>query len=241
MRQSTNNFSFWLEKNMIERFKRLIDVYAGGNVSNFSRLTGFNRQSLQRYLAGRNEKLIKKNLPLILRNLPEVNEEWVLRGEGKMRTEATAQVPVSVAGTPAVPVAVTPAVPILGLADCGMEGIEQIQHWVTTASPITLGPRAIAVLASGESMVPAGIISGNLCYCDPDQIPLMGEAVFLRQKDSKGALKLFLGPGEREGFTAFRGWHPAASPDGPQQDFILQVNNVLIDYIAPVIAVRRRL
>jgi phage repressor protein C with HTH and peptisase S24 domain len=160
---------------------------------------------------------------------------WLLWGEGGMLA-LDGPPPHTPSGS-----APTAPVPILGLADCGMEGIEQVVHWATTASPIHLGPRAVAVLASGESMVPAGIVSGNLCFCDPDQTPLSGEAVFLRQRDNKGALKLFLGKGEREGFTTFRGWLPAETPGAAQKDFTMQVDNTLIDCIAPIIAVRRRL
>ena len=132
-------------------------------------------------------------------------------------------------------------VPIVGLAACGIEGIEQIMPFAITASPVVLGPRAVAVVASGESMVPAGIASGHMCFCDPDQRALPGEAVFFKRKDDKGALKLFLGKGKREGYTAFKGWLPVRDAKGHQKEFCMDVLDKEIDYIAPVIFIRRRL
>ena len=165
--------------------------------------------------------------------------EWLLTGEGEMLRCDKPQ-PEQASG--ATPGSITPfPVPVVGLAACGVEGIEQVMPYAVTASPVLLGPRSVAVVASGESMVPAGIASGHMCFCDPDQMPLPGEAVFFKRKDDKGALKLFLGKGKRKGYTTFKGWLPSGDGNGQQKEFIMDVLDEGIDYIAPIVFVRRRL
>lgn len=156
---------------------------------------------------------------------------WLVTGEGDPEGEDAPPVAKLRAASP---------VPVIGLAACGLDGIEQIMPHAVTASLPSLGPRAVAVVASGESMAPAGIASGHVCFCDPDQDPLPGEAVFFRRRDDKGALKLFLGAGKREGYTTFKGWLPA-DDKGRRREVVIDVLDEQIDYIAPVIMVRRRL
>ncbi len=169
------------------------------------------------------------------------NLRWLVTGEGDPEGTDLQQTMPPPEVKPAPTSIMTSPVPVVGLASCGVEGIEQIMPYNITASPIALGPRAVAVVASGESMVPAGIASGHLCFCDPDQIALPGEAVFLRLRDDKGALKLFLGEGARVGYTQFRGWLAERDCQGHQKSFILEQLTSQIDYIAPVIFIRRRL
>ena len=163
---------------------------------------------------------------------------WLVTGEGDPEgadAPTPGAAPVREAKAPPAP-----PVPMVGLASCGVQGLEQIMPFAVAVSPIVFGPRMIAVVASGESMVPAGIASGHVCYCDPDQAPMVGEAVFLRRRDGLGALKLYLGEGEREGSHVFKGW---LSPNGGglRQEFVMDVEGDMVESIAPVIFVRRRL
>lgn len=93
---------------------------------------------------------------------------------------------------------------MIGLASCGIMGMEQIMPFTVIVPSIRLSKKSIAVVASGESMVPAGIAYGHVCYCDPELEAMPGEVVFLRQKGNLGALKLFLGRKVEEGATVFR-------------------------------------
>ncbi len=158
---------------------------------------------------------------------------WLVTGEGDPEGGEAAHRPAPQLDAPR-------PMPLMGLASCGVRGLEQIMPFAVAASPLVLGPRAFAVIASGESMAPAGIASGHVCYCDPDQPPAPEEAVFLRRKDNLGALKCYIGAGERAGFQSFRGWLPP-DDNGRRKEFILDVEETLIDAIAPVIFVRRRL
>lgn len=89
-------------------------------------------------------------------------------------------------------------------------------------------------------MVPAGIASGQICYCDPDQIPLEGDAVYLLRRDNKATVKLYLGSTEKDGHIRLKGWH-RASASGERKDFFLELPASEVVTLAPVMYVRRRL
>lgn len=213
----------------MKMFQRIVKICKHFNVSQheLGEQLGLNGRTFLGYLNGKREHNLWVHLTQILALYPSISRSWLYFGEGEMlgTDPATHK---------------TPPVPLVGLASCGVHGLEQIMPFAVTVSPIALSNKSVAVVASGESMVPAGIASGHVCYCDPEQEPLAGEAVFLRRKDGLGALKLFLGRGEREGSLLFKGWLP---PDdkGNRKEFLIDVEKVSIDSIAPVIFVRRRL
>ena len=178
---------------------------------------------------------------------------WLVTGEGA---------PFEVDITPALPVEekraenlvcidITPStqtsgsVPLVGFASCGIGG------WLGTMTiPVPVEPPSwhegmVAVMASGESMLPAGIGHGHVCYCDTYKKACRGEAVFVRQKDGRGTLKLFLGKSakgrSRRDFFDFRGWLDKKPERETQKPFTLSVPVDYVENIAPVIYVRRRL
>lgn len=164
---------------------------------------------------------------------------WLVTGEGDPESEDAPPQQEQPATTP-TKFAATPALPLMGFAGCSGDGLDMVMPFAMAVSPVILGPRAIAVVASGDSMIPAGIANGHTCFCDPDQEALPGEAVFIRQTDGKGALKMYLGPSEdKEGFTAFQGWMPK-DDHGRQRIVTLEIADSFIDFIAPVVLVRRR-
>ncbi|MDL2306614.1 hypothetical protein LJC48_01105 [Desulfovibrio sp. OttesenSCG-928-C06] len=204
----------------------------GSSKIGMSRFLGISQGRMQHWESGR---IPNATDCLIIAEKLGFKLKWVISGEDVVSDEHKEAKQVI-----STPHTLTPAIPVVGLASCGVEGLEQIMPYHMTASPIALSPKSFAVLASGESMVPAGIASGHMCFCDPDQQPLPGEAVFLRQKNNLGALKLFLGEGGKSGFTNFQGWLAARDEHGHQKPFTLQVNNDMIDCIAPVVCIRRR-
>lgn len=102
----------------------------------------------------------------------------------------------------------------------------------------------IAVMASGESMLPAGIGHGQVCYCDTTVAPAVGEAVFVEQVDGSGTIKLFLGRSEQgngKEYIHLTGWLDKKVGNEPQEPFNLHVLPSHVKRMAPVIYVRRRL
>ncbi len=215
---------------------RILALEMTGSVARLAAKINIPQTTFNGYLNEKRQHNLWPLLPKLLELYPQVSRKWLYFGEGDM-LQAKQEQPVNHSA-----IMIASPLPIVGLAACGIQGMEQILPFAVTASPLTLGPRSIAVVASGESMVPAGIVSGHICYCDPDQTPLQGEAVFVRQKDY-GALKLFLGKRKEEGkeeSTRLLGWH-SKEEDQAQQPFVIDLIDKHIDFIAPVILVRRRL
>lgn len=131
-------------------------------------------------------------------------------------------------------------VPLVSLSEGDGEGWSKATPMAVGASPVLMGENMLAVVASGESMVPAGIASGQICYCDPDQPVLEGDAVYVVRRDGLATIKLFSGDGQRTGNLRLSGWHP---PDGHDQRkrFTLELVRDDIRQLVPVIYVRRRL
>ena len=161
-----------------------------------------------------------------------LNITWLLTGKGEMLDNGST--------LPIESTIINQTVPVTGIASCGTEGFEQIMPFVMAASPLKISPNALVVMAMGDSMIPAGIGRGNICYCDPDLTPVKHEAVLVRQRGNKGATKLFLGSGSAAGMTAFMGWLPPKDAD-KQEPFTLEILNTEIETIAPVVFIRRRL
>ncbi|MDR2947032.1 MAG: hypothetical protein LBV79_09830 [Candidatus Adiutrix sp.] len=134
---------------------------------------------------------------------------------------------------------------VFGLAACGMAGWERKMPVSISASPLTFSPDAFVVIATGQSMVPAGISSGMFCYCDPAVEPIEGDAVFIYSGTFNACtIKLFVGWGEeagtRPGWVKLRGWH---DPDqwNRQRDFFMELPPTEVKEIATIICVRRRM
>lgn len=158
---------------------------------------------------------------------------WLVTGEGD---------PLD--GHAAPPVAPPPRangpIRMVGLASCGVVGWNQIMPVAVSAAAPEVGEKAVAVIAFGESMVPAGISSGQVCYADPEQAPLQGDAVYVARRDGLAAVKLYLGEGERAGWLRLKGWLDP-DQDGQRKPFFVDMPQEQIETIAPVIYVRRRL
>jgi len=168
--------------------------------------------------------------------------DWLILGEGEpfaphsVQHQPVAPVP---APHPDSTVHIARPLPMVGLASCGINGWAQMDNYAATAQPITLGPRAVAVVAAGDSMVPAGIFSGMICYADPDQPAGVGDAVFVARADKSGTIKLFLGRGARDGYIKLKGWLPPKKT-GKREEFIMEELKSQIITLAPVLYVRRR-
>jgi len=162
-----------------------------------------------------------------------ISLRWLITGEGEPHDS---QQP---APTPPPPRANSP-IRMVGLASCGVVGWNQIMPVAVSASAPEVGDKAVAVIAFGESMVPAGISSGQVCYADPGQAPLQGDAVYVARRDGLATVKLYLGEGERAGWVRLKGWLDP-DQDGQRKPFFVDMPKDQIETIAPVIYVRRRL
>lgn len=219
------------------------------------------QNTFNRYFCDQHGDKIAAHLWKVAELYPQVSREWLFFGEGAMLKKNADALPAAdrdireirqrlaaiekqLAAMSAVPVP-RPAIPLVGFARCGVVGWNGTMPLPMAAELPELTPGMIAVAASGDSMRPAGISNGQICYCDPSKTPLPGEAVYVERKDGLTALKVFLSktrvddaepPIEQ---TVFQGWLPAA--EGEQKPYSLAVDDELIRLIAPVVLIRRRL
>ena len=134
---------------------------------------------------------------------------------------------------------------LFGFASCGIDGWGGTIPYSVSVTLPSVHEGMIAVMASGDSMIPAGIGSGQICYCDTTKEPSLGDAVYVQRTDGLGAIKVYLGKGmpglhiPDEGKTAFQGWLSPA--DGVQKPFFMDVSDDALITVAPVIFVQRRM
>lgn len=129
--------------------------------------------------------------------------------------------------------------PLTGLAECGIQGWYREAHMRAPVAPPQVGEGWMAVMAVGDSMIPAGIREGHILYCDPDQPPVVGEPIYVLRADGAASIKMWQGIAEN-GFAVLQGWLP---PDaqGNQSSYLDQLAPGQIAKLAPVIYVRLRI
>ena len=162
---------------------------------------------------------------------------WLVTGKGPTLRADIAPEPAA----PATSAFALPArpLPVLGLVPCGIEGWHTVNP-IPIAATLPVTPSMFAVIAAGESMVPAGIAPGHICYCDPNQSALVGEAVYVAAVDGRATIKEFTGETQgKPGWLRFRGWKEQSN--GKREQFFLDLEDKDVEKIAPVIFVRRRL
>lgn len=210
-------------------FDSLLAYEFGKSKLGFARLLGVSQGKTQHWEKGQWPSA--EDLAVIAEKFG-CDYKWLVTGEGD--PFATGQT------EPCKPPPPRP-IPVLGLASCGVEGWEQVMHIAVSATVPVISETMVAVIAAGDSMLPAGIASGHICYCDSEQHPLPGDAVMVTRKDGLATIKLFLGEGERgPDWIRLKGWLP---PNGNNQrkDFFLELKKREVKTMAPVIYVRRRI
>lgn len=138
-------------------------------------------------------------------------------------------------------------VSVLGLAECSMRGWE-LQSATSMFAPAPADIKVadgFAVIATGDSMVPAGILPGNVIFCNPVIMPLEGDIVYVERPDGYATIKLWQGKTKRAGkeFIKLKGWLPANpdAPDEPQKPYTDEFLKDQVKRVAVVVYIRRRL
>ena len=248
-------------------FQRIVKILQmfGESRTQLAQKLGIPQNTFNRYFCEEHEEKLAQYLWEISELYPQVCREWLFFGEGEMLKDRSGNPDAAPAadarmallqqrledmerklGVLCAAEAARPVIPLVGFAQCGVVGWNGTMSLPIAADLPVLTPEMLAVVASGDSMVPAGISNGHVCYCDPSKPPLPGEAVYVERSDGLTALKIFIGKsrvGESEAGTdqtVFQGWLPTSS-EGVQKPFTLVVEDALIKKIAPVILVRRRL
>lgn len=235
---------------LYERLLKLIEFFEKNSQTRFAKKIGVSQATFWDYLNPIGQLKIRKVL-LDKINLvyPQINRDWLFFGEGEMLKsdepckEAAPAKPEPVAQPVplAVPQPQSPA-PLRGFAACGLDGWSGTMTFAMAVPMPSPRPGMFAVTATGDSMIPAGIGNGHICFCDPHSEPVVGESVYVELSDKKSALKTFLGR-EVEGgemYVVLQGWFDKVA-GRPQKDFIIKELGCLVKVLAPVVYVQRRL
>lgn len=67
-----------------ERIKLIVDSFYNGNVSEFERICGLNKDTLKHVVGGRLSKPSFDSIELITRTVVRVDPLWLITGEGEM-------------------------------------------------------------------------------------------------------------------------------------------------------------
>jgi transcriptional regulator with XRE-family HTH domain len=161
-----------------------------------------------------------------------IDPRWLVTGDGEM---ALSEPPSPIVATPRA----TAGVAVMGLAECGLKGWYQQDLLAVTASRPGdfVDPDGFAVMAVGQSMVPAGILQGQLCFCSPRTPPSTGDAVYVERSDGAATIKLYRGT-EGE-WLVLEGWLDPV--EGRREAYTDRLLLVTVKRIAPVIYVKRKL
>ncbi len=215
---------------------RLVSSKLAGSQENLGESLGIKGRTFQGYLTKKREDNLWPHLSQILKLYPQIQRNWLFFGEGNMLEPIVEPIQET------KPI-VQQAIPLQGFASCDVHGWHGSMSIQVTVSAPLWHDKILAVMASGESMLPAGIGHGQVCYCDPTLEPIEGDAVFVEQCENLSTIKLFCEREERQGkeFIKLKGWLDKTSEIAVQKDFYLSVLSSNIKCIAPVVYVRRRL
>ncbi len=219
-----------MRKNLFERVK-LVAADCVGSQKKLGEQIGMSGRTFEGYFTESRQNNLWPLLPRILDLYPQVSREWLYFNEGE-----------PFANTPPKPQS-PQATPLLGFASCDIMGWHGTMSIPVTVSVPSWHDGMVAVMASGDSMLPAGIGNGHVCYCDTSLQPAEGDAVFVEQREGISTIKLFCGREERQGaeYIKLRGWLDKKGEGIVQKDFFLSVLASHVVRVAPVVYVRRRL
>ena len=243
---------------LFKRVKLISDLDKKRGIS-LAESIGINPFTFRGYLKESREHKLSPLLEKILTVHPEISRNWLFFDEGDMYSTGKNVPPAeshnssdidqvkirlttleqTVTSGTLSSSALRP-IPLMGFASCGTEGWGGTMTYEVPITPPHPRPDMIAIVASGDSMLPEGIGNGHICFCDPHAPPMPGECVYIEQTDGKAALKRFLGKCQIKGSgvgVMLKYWR---KKDGKLIEHDLQIATFFLKTIAPVIYVQRR-
>lgn len=131
--------------------------------------------------------------------------------------------------------------PLHGMAKCGIQGWadDRLEREPIPRPAWVSDDSAFWVIASGQSMVPEGISSGDFCLVSPGRMPRIGDRIWIKQAsvEKRVSIKRLIDLTSEK--ATLRGWLPVR--DGSQDDFIEERPLKAVAELFPVIGVYRGL
>lgn len=192
---------------------------AGGQ-SALARRSGLSLGAIQRYMKGGEPT---RGALIRLAASCNVTTSWLMNGEEDR-------------GAPPAPQ--HRDIPVFGFAECGLQGWHNETRYRVNTSLDWPDPDCFAVIAAGHSMAPEGIHPGFICIVSPNTRSQRGDAVLIRRKDATATIKLYVR--EDAEWLHVKGWLDPEKPDLSQMPYHDQIRRDVIEKIAPVVMVKRR-
>lgn len=185
---------------------------------------GVSLDAVIRYLRGENQPGF-----MVISRLTEaagISMRWLATGQGDMEND-TPTVNSSVRG-----------IPVNGFAesqDAGWYVPQMSSMQITLDIP---DPKAFATSVHSQNLIPEGIQPGFICICSPMLKPVSGDIVHLRRHDGLCSLRIFVG--EEKDWLILKSYTDR-DDDNRQRVFEDRVRTTIINEIAPVIYIRRKM
>lgn len=212
------------------RLRRVLELYP--SLKSAAAAAGRSDDQIANYLSGRSSPTFEAMARLVRGK--GVSLDWLATGEGPFHTVQRLVEFQEQTGAPSAP-----GVPVIGLAECGLKGWFQKGPLAVSATRPGdfFDPDGFAVVAIGQSMVPAGILEGFLCFCSPRTPPSPGDAVYVERSNGVATIKVYAGTSGE--WLILTGWLDEQS--GKREAYTEQVLVSEVRRLATVIYVKRKL
>jgi phage repressor protein C with HTH and peptisase S24 domain len=211
------------------RIKRVLELYPDRKSA--AGAAGKSDDQFVKYIAGETSPTFEAMARLVREK--GVSLDWLATGDGPFHTvQRLVKFTEQTGSRP-------PAVQVVGLAECGLKGWFQRDPLSVNATRPGdfFDPDGFAVIAIGQSMVPAGILEGFLCFCSPATPPSPGDAVYVERTDRVATIKVF--NSIKDDWLTVQGW--LDEKEGKREPYTERLIASAVRRIAPVIYVKRKL
>jgi len=207
-----------IDGNFIDRINLLVKKAGGQNA--MARNSGLSLGAIQRYLKGG-----EPTRPAIISMAKSggVSTEWLISGESQNNDNEGKK---------------SASMNIYGFAETKQQGWYEEVPWQISSTLDWPDPDIFAVVTVSNSMKPEGIHKGHLCICSPATKPIKNDAVYIRKNDGTSSIKKY---NREEGkWIHISGYFDKDDCDN-QVKYEEQLNKEVIEQIAPVIYIKRRI
>ncbi len=207
-----------IDKDFVQRIEFLVDKLGGQSA--LARVSGLSLGAIQRYLRGGEPT---RRALICMAKAGGVAPLWLLTGE-KENYDIDKEDDISI--------------PVYGFAETKQKGWYEEIPWKVSSALDWPDPHIFAVVTIGKGMKPEGIDEGQLCIASPSTKARKNDAIYIKKTDGTSSIKKF--EKEDDKWIYISGYF---EPDENEKQisYSEQLNKEIIEQIAPIIFVKRRI